>query len=107
MYFEEDMALAPRSDQFERPVVIWTAFGVPAAVSSAMDAYVFLTDWPPSDRDEAHTLALKQCLAAVRGEVEAEMARGIFASWAERQDILAPDTAAFVRSGHGSSHGAP
>ncbi len=107
MCFQEDMALAPPSDQFERPVVIWTAFGVPAAVSSAMEAYMFLTDWPPSDRDGAHALTLKGCLAAVRGEIEVETARGIFASWAERQDILAPDAAAFVRSGHGSSHGAP
>lgn len=107
MCFLEDMALAPHSDHFERPVIIWTAFGVPAAVSSAMEAYMFLTDCPPSDRDSAHALALKGCLAAVRGEIEPETARGIFASWAERQDILAMDAAAFVRSGPGNSHGAP
>lgn len=100
------MALAPPSDQFERPVVILTQFGVPAAVSSAMEAYMFLTDWPPSQRDAAHSLALKGCLAAVRGEIEPETARGIFASWAERRSILAPDAAAFVSSRHGSSHGA-
>lgn len=101
------MELAPPSDHFERPVIIWTAFGVPAAVSSAMEAYMFLTEWPPSDRDGAHALALKGCLGAVRGEIEAETARGMFASWAERQEILALDAAAFVRSGPGNSHGDP
>ena len=98
--------MAPVSDQFERPVAILTAFGVPAAISSAMEAYMFLTDWPPSHRDCAHAFALKGCLAAVRGEIEAETARGLFASWAERQSILAPDVAAFVRSARGSSPGA-
>ncbi len=99
------MALAPTSDQFERPVVIFTAFGVPAAISSAMEAYMFLTDWPVAERDSGHAFALKGCLAAVRGEIEAETARGLFASWAERQDILAPDVAAFARGERGSSHG--
>jgi hypothetical protein len=100
------MALAPPTDQFERPVVILTRFGVPTAVSSAMEAYMFLTDWPASQRDAAHALALKGCLAAVRGDIETETARGIFASWAERRDILAPDVAAFVSSRRGTSFGA-
>lgn len=100
------MALALPSDQFERPVVILTRFGVPTAVSSAMEAYMFLTDWPVGQRDAIHALALKGCLAAVRGDIETETARGLFASWAERRDILAPDVAAFVSSRRGSSHGA-
>lgn len=100
------MALALPLDQFERPVVILTRFGVPTAVSSAMEAYMFLTDWPIAQRDAIHALALKGCLAAVRGDIETETARGLFASWAERRDILAPDVAAFVRSRRGSSHGA-
>lgn len=101
------MALVPTSDQFERPVVVYTAFGVPAAVSSAMEAYMFLTDWPASNRDASHPFALKGCLAAVRGEIEAETARGLFAAWAERQEILAPHVAAFVSSRRGPSHGVP
>ncbi|MGW9333626.1 DUF982 domain-containing protein [Bosea sp. NPDC055594] len=100
------MALALPSDQFERPVVILTRFGVPTAVSSAMEAYMFLTDWPVGQPDAIHSLALKGCLAAVRGDIETETARGLFASWAERRDILAPDVAAFVSSQRGSSHGA-
>lgn len=98
--------MAPPSDYFERPVVILSRFGVPTAVSSAMEAYMFLTDWPVSQRDAAHALALKGCLAAVRGDIETETARGIFASWAERRGILAPHVAAFVTSRRSNSYGA-
>lgn len=45
---------------------------------------MFLTDWPLAQRDATHSLALKGCLAAVRGDIEIETARGLFASWAER-----------------------
>ncbi|PTM39467.1 DUF982 domain-containing protein [Bosea sp. 124] len=100
------MALAYSSDQYERPVVILNRFGVPTAVSSAMEAYMFLTDWPISRRDAAHAIVMKGCLAALRDEVEIDTARGLFASWAELHDILAPDVAAFVTSQRGSSHGA-
>jgi len=99
------VALAPASDHFERPVVILTAFGIPTAVSAAMEAYMFLTDWPSSRRDPAHGFALKACLAAVRGEIEPETARGLFLVWAERRGILATDFAAFISSLHGRSHG--
>ena len=106
MLLQENTTLALSSDQFERPVVVLTQFGVPTAVSSAMEAYMFLTDWPASQRDVVYSLALKGCLAAVRGGIETETARGLFASWAERRDILAPDVAAFISSRRGSSHGA-
>lgn len=96
--------MALPSNQFAGPVVILTRFGVPTAVSSAMEAYMFLTDWPVAQRDPTHSLALKGCLAAVRGDIEIETARGLFASWAERRDILAPGV--FVSSRRGSSYGA-
>ena len=98
--------MAPPLDQFERPVVVLSCFGVATAISSAMEAYMFLTDWPVSQRDAAHLLALNGCLAAMRGEIDAETARGLFCSWAERRDILASDIVAFVSSHRGSSHGA-
>lgn len=98
--------MALPSDLFEQPVVVLTPFGVPTAVSSAMEAYMFLSDWPASKRDAAHSLAMKGCLAAVRGEIETENARGLFGSWAERRDILAPDVAGFISSRSRSSHGA-
>lgn len=91
------VSLRPRaSDQFERPVVVLVELGHPAAISSVMEAYMFLVDWPPSRRDPAHDFAMKACLAAIRGEVEAETVRGIFATLAEKYDILAPDIAAFT-----------
>ncbi|SFC26342.1 Protein of unknown function [Bosea sp. CRIB-10] len=84
------------SDDFERPVVILTGFGHPTAIASAMEAYMFLADWPARKRDPAHGFVLKACLAAIRGEIEPDTARGLFASWAEKHDLLAPDIAAFV-----------
>jgi hypothetical protein len=91
------------SDDFERPVVILTGLGHPAAIASAMEAYMFLADWPASRRDAVHGFALKACLAAIRGEIEADTARSLFASWAEKHDFLAPEVAAFTGSrGEGS-----
>jgi hypothetical protein len=84
------------TEHFERPVVILVGLGHPAAISSVMEAYMFLVDWPPSKRDPAHNFAMKSCLAAMRGEVEAETVRGIFATLAEKYGILAPDVAAFA-----------
>jgi hypothetical protein len=84
------------SDQFERPVVILVGLGHPAAISTVMEAYMFLVDWPPTKRDAAHDFAIKSCLAALRGEIEADTARGIFATLAEKYGILAPDVAAFT-----------
>jgi hypothetical protein len=91
-----------KSDEFERPVVVLTGLGHPTAIASAMEAYMFLADWPASKRDPAHGFALKTCLAAIRGEIEADTARGLFASWAEKHDLLAPDIVAFIgRRGEG------
>lgn len=94
-----------RSDDFERPVVILTGLGHPAAIASAMEAYMFLTDWPASRRDAVHGFALKACLAAIRGEIEADTARGLFASWAEKHDLLAPNVAAFAGGRREGSRG--
>ncbi|MEI5665238.1 DUF982 domain-containing protein [Bosea sp. CCNWLW174] len=84
------------TDQFERPVVIFAGLGHPAAISTVMEAYMFLVDWPHGKRDRAHDFAIKACVAALRGEVEAETVRGLFATLAEKYDILAPDAASFA-----------
>jgi len=86
------------TERFERPVVILVGLGHPAAISSVMEAYMFLVDWPPGKRAPAHQLAIKSCLAAMRGDVDAETVRGIFVALAERYDILAPDAAVFTAS---------
>ncbi|CAM5202765.1 hypothetical protein BTHI11S_05416 [Bosea thiooxidans] len=84
-------------DEFRRPIIVLTAFGRPTVISSAMEAYVFLADWPAGRRGPAHSFAMKACRAAVRGDIEAETARGIFAAFAEKHDILAPDIALMSR----------
>jgi hypothetical protein len=98
------MALLP-SDEFERPVIILTGLGHPTAVTGAMDAYMFLSDWPMPRRDALHSLVSKACLGAVRGEIEPETAKGLFLSWAEKNDLLAPDLAAFAGGRAKGSHG--
>ncbi|MBP2449178.1 DUF982 domain-containing protein [Rhizobium leguminosarum] len=89
-----------KPDMFEKPVSILVGLGFPAKVRSAMEAYRHLVEWPVSLRDNGHAIALKACAAALRGEIEAETARGLFAAFAEKHDLLAPeiDGAALFRS---------
>ena len=89
-----------KPDMFSKPVVVLVGLGFPAEVRTVMEAYRHLAEWPASMRDTAHSMALKACSAALRGEIEAETARGLFAAFAEKHNLLAPDTgviAAFRR----------
>jgi hypothetical protein len=81
-----------KPDMFKQPVSILVGLGFPAEVRSVMDAYRHLVEWPASMRDTAHSIALKACGAALRGEIEAETARGLFAAFAENHSLLAPET---------------
>jgi hypothetical protein len=81
---------------FRHPVTILVGLGFPAEVRSVMDAYRHLSEWPTTFRDTAHSVALKACRAALRGDIEAETARGLFAAFAARHDLLAPDTPAIA-----------
>lgn len=81
-----------KPDMFRQPVFILVGLGFPAKVRGMMDAYRHLVEWPASQRDCAHSVALKACSAPLRGEIEAETARGLFAAFAEKHDLLAPDT---------------
>ena len=60
--------------------VVLVGLGFPAEVHTVMEAYRHLAEWPASLRDAAHSLALKACCAALRGDIEAETARGLFAA---------------------------
>ena len=75
-----------KPDMFRKPVTILVGLGFPAEVHSVIDAYRHLVEWPTSFRDRAHAIALKACQAALRGEIEAETARGPFAAFAERHE---------------------
>jgi hypothetical protein len=81
-----------KPDMFRQPVTILVGLGFPSEVRSVMDAYRHLVEWPASFRDAAHSIALKACLAALRGEIEAETARGLFVAFAGRHELLAPET---------------
>lgn len=87
-----------KPDMFKQPVCILVGLGFPAKVRSVMDAYKYLCEWPASLRDTAHSVALKACGAALRGEIEAETARGLFAAFAEKHDLLAPEIDAIAAS---------
>jgi hypothetical protein len=81
-----------KPDMFRQPVTILVGLGFPAEIRTVMDAYRHLAEWPASLRDTAHSIALKACSAALKGEIEAETARGLFAAFAEKHDLLAPET---------------
>ncbi|MFT4002418.1 MAG: DUF982 domain-containing protein, partial [Rhizobium sp.] len=87
-----------KPDMFKQPVSILVGLGFPTEVRSVTEAYRHLCEWPASFRDSAHSVALKACGAALRGEIEAETARGLFAAFADRNDLLAPDTDMIVAS---------
>lgn len=44
-------------------------------------------------------MALKACIAAMRGEIEAKTARGLFVAFAEKHDLLAADNQ-FIATRH-------
>jgi len=63
-----------------------------------MDAYRHLVEWPASFRDAVHSVALKACQAALRGEIEADTARGFFVAFAQKHELLSTETPAAVAS---------
>ncbi|KAA0685330.1 DUF982 domain-containing protein [Neorhizobium sp. P12A] len=87
-----------KPDMFREPISILVGLGFPAEVRNATDAYRHLCEWPMRSRDHAHAVALRVCGAALRGEIEAETARGLFAAFAEKHDLLAPHAATIAAS---------
>lgn len=87
-----------KPDMFREPLRILVGLGFPAEVRGVLDAYRHLCEWPVSLRDAAHAVALKACGAALRGEIEADTARGLFAAFAEKHDLIAPQGAAAAAS---------
>jgi hypothetical protein len=87
-----------KPDMFEKPILILVGLGFPAEMRGVTDAYRHLCEWPLRLRDNAHAVALKACGAAIRGEVDAETARGLFVAFAEKHDLLVQDTSDRVAS---------
>jgi len=87
-----------KPDMFSQPVTILVGLGFPAEIRGVTDAYRHLAEWPASLRDTADSVALKACQAALHAEIEAETARGLFVAFAEKHDLLAPETLAIAAS---------
>lgn len=87
-----------KPDMFKQPVFILVGLGFPAEIRSVLDAYRHLCEWPATSRDTAHSIALKACGAALRGEIDAETVRGLFAAFAEKHDLLASDAEMLLAS---------
>lgn len=73
---------------FERPVSLLVGIGYPATIETVSQAYAFLEDWPWSQRDGSHKIALDACRAFLLGNVEAETVRSLFQEFARRHELL-------------------
>jgi hypothetical protein len=78
---------------FSRPVLIFVGLGFPREVTSVLDAYQVLTEWPAGSRSPIHAKALESCRAALNGEGTVETARTEFETFARRYGILADKVA--------------
>jgi hypothetical protein len=75
---------------FARPVSIFSEVGIPLQIESADEAYVTLMEWTRA-RGPAHEAALNASRAAMLGDVDTEVARGIFEGFARMRGVLVPD----------------
>lgn len=80
-----------KPDRFATPVTILTGLGIPTPISTVMQAYRTLLEWPGLREDPAHRMALKACRAGIDGTIDVETVRAVFAAFAEKHDLLAPD----------------
>ena len=78
-------------DSFEKPVRILVGLGFPREIGSVWEAHELLSDWPVFTRNKSHDVALRACEAALRGDIEAETARGAFVAFARRNNLLIAD----------------
>ena len=93
---------------FDRPVTVLVGLGMPVDVGTVMEAYTLLNDWPPSQRNPTHAIALNACKAALMDLVDAETARATFVAFARKNDLLveahdaAPERQSYARRGQGA-----
>jgi hypothetical protein len=93
---------------FDRPVTVLIGLGMPVDVGTVMEAYTLLNDWPRSQRNPTHAIALNACKAALMDLVDAETARATFVAFARKNDLLveahdaAPERQPYARRGQGA-----
>jgi Protein of unknown function (DUF982) len=76
------------SRSFSQPVTVLVGLGMPVEIGTVMEAHRLLDDWPPSQRNATHAVALNACKAALLDLVDAETARATFVAFARRNDLL-------------------
>lgn len=81
-------------DLFKKPLSILVGLGFPVEINTVLEAYQYLSELPPSLRDSAHHIALKACVAALRGEIDSETARTLFVAFSERHNLLVREASA-------------
>jgi hypothetical protein len=74
---------------FEKPLRVWVGLGFPRQINTVVDAYQFALDWGGNSPEQR--AAVKSCKAALCGDIDAETARGVFAAFARKKDILVED----------------
>ena len=74
---------------FEKPVLVWVGLGFPRQLNTVFDAHQFARDRCGNSPEQR--AAIRACKAALAGEVDAETARGVFAAFARKKDILIED----------------
>jgi len=73
---------------FDRPVTVLVGLGMPVDIGTVMEAYALLNDWPQSQRNPTHKIALNACKAALIDLVDAQTARAAFVKFAVKNDLL-------------------
>ncbi|MFD2058428.1 DUF982 domain-containing protein [Mesorhizobium calcicola] len=73
---------------FGKPLSIFVGLGFPREISDAWEAFELLNDMPSHMRGPAHNAALNACRAAMRGEVDQDVARGLVRTYAKGRSIL-------------------
>ncbi len=88
---------------FLKPVLVWVGLGFPRQLNTVADAYQFASEWGGNSPEQRS--AIRACRAALAGEIDTETARGVFAAFARKKDILVedgmiPPVAKNLRSSH-------
>jgi hypothetical protein len=73
---------------FNCPVTVLVGLGMPVDVGTVMEAYTLLNDWPQSQRNPTHAVALNACKAALMDLIDPETARATFVAFARKNDLL-------------------
>ena len=87
------------AQSFEKPIRVWVGLGFPRQLNTVVDAFQFAMEWCGNSPEQR--AAIRACKAALAGDVDAETARGVFAAFARKKDILVLDDTAPPPTGSG------